>query len=301
MEITSVLLFIIVGIIILIAGYLAIIYIILRIRIHRMKDKAMIKACSYPCYLNIILSSIIAIDNISRLFTNKKEGFFCQFQAITLAIFDKLIYTTMTVNAYLTYIGLSNNEFYMENIKKLFIITNSISFFIAIILGIIFLCNGTVNYNVCYVKGGYFKETTDTIVMSILFVIYLYSSVNSLLFLLRNIKELSLNNSSINGYLIHFYRIFVSLFLSSLSFLITLLIINDSLFMNDDFIDICFISTCLVIDLFYTLNITIIKETIKLCCCKVEQLTEKEFYDSEESDNDNDNDEGRYSSLNYIQ
>lgn len=301
MEITSVLLFIIVGIIILIAGYLAIIYIILRIRIHRMKDKVMIKACSYPCYLNIILSSIIAIDNISRLFTNKKEGFFCQFQAITLAIFDKLIYTTMTVNAYLTYIGLSNNEFYMENIKKLFIITNSISFFIAIILGIIFLCNGTVNYNVCYVKGGYFKETTDTIVMSILFVIYLYSSVNSLLFLLRNIKELSLNNSSINGYLIHFYRIFVSLFLSSLSFLITLLIINDSLFMNDDFIDICFISTCLVIDLFYTLNITIIKETIKLCCCKVEQLTEKEFYDSEESDNDNDNDEGRYSSLNYIQ
>ena len=301
MEITSVLLFIIVGIIILIAGYLAIIYIILRIRIHRMKDKVMIKACSYPCYLNIILSSIIAIDNISRLFTNKKEGFFCQFQAITLAIFDKLIYTTMTVNAYLTYIGLSNNEFYMENIKKLFIITNSISFFIAIVLGIIFLCNGTVNYNVCYVKGGYFKETTDTIVMSILFVIYLYSSVNSLLFLLRNIKELSLNNSSINGYLIHFYRIFVSLFLSSLSFLITLLIINDSLFMNDDFIDICFISTCLVIDLFYTLNITIIKETIKLCCCKVEQLTEKEFYDSEESDNDNDNDEGRYSSLNYIQ
>ena len=301
MEITSVFLFIIVGIIILIAGYLAIIYIILRIRIHRMKDKVMIKACSYPCYLNIILSSIIAIDNISRLFTNKKEGFFCQFQAITLAIFDKLIYTTMTVNAYLTYIGLSNNEFYMENIKKLFIITNSISFFIAIVLGIIFLCNGTVNYNVCYVKGGYFKETTDTIVMSILFVIYLYSSVNSLLFLLRNIKELSLNNSSINGYLIHFYRIFVSLFLSSLSFLITLLIINDSLFMNDDFIDICFISTCLVIDLFYTLNITIIKETIKLCCCKVEQLTEKEFYDSEESDNDNDNDEGRYSSLNYIQ
>ena len=301
MEITSVFLFIIVGIIILIAGYLAIIYIILRIRIHRMKDKVMIKACSYPCYLNIILSSIIAIDNISRLFTNKKEGFFCQFQAITLAIFDKLIYTTMTVNAYLTYIGLSNNEFYMENIKKLFIITNSISFFIAIILGIIFLCNGTVNYNVCYVKGGYFKETTDTIVMSILFVIYLYSSVNSLLFLLRNIKELSLNNSSIKGHLIHFYRIFVSLFLSSLSFLITLLIINDSLFMNDDFIDICFISTCLVIDLFYTLNITIIKETIKLCCCKVEQLTEKEFYDSEESDNDNDNDEGRYSSLNYIQ
>lgn len=301
MEITSVFLFIIVGIIILIAGYLAIIYIILRIRIHRMKDKVMIKACSYPCYLNIILSSIIAIDNISRLFTNKKEGFFCQFQAITLAIFDKLIYTTMTVNAYLTYIGLSNNEFYMENIKKLFIITNSISFFIAIVLGIIFLCNGTVNYNVCYVKGGYFKETTDTIVMSILFVIYLYSSVNSLLFLLRNIKELSLNNSSIKGHLIHFYRIFVSLFLSSLSFLITLLIINDSLFMNDDFIDICFISTCLVIDLFYTLNITIIKETIKLCCCKVEQLTEKEFYDSEESDNDNDNDEGRYSSLNYIQ
>ena len=301
MEITSIILFIIVGIIILIAGYLSIIYIILRIRIHKMKDKNAIKSRSYPCYLNIILSSVIAIDNISRLITNEKEGFFCQFQALTLAIFDKLIYTTMTVNAYLTYIGLSNNEYYMENIKKLFIISNSISLFIAIVLGIIFLCNGTVNYNVCYVKGGYFKETTDTIVMFILFSIYLYSNINSLLFLLRNIKELSLNNMSTTGHIIHFYRIFASLFLSSLSFLVTLLIINDSLFMKDDYIDICFICTCLVIDLFYTLNLTIIKETLKLCCCKTELLEEKDFYEIEENDNDNDNDDGRYSSLYHIQ
>ena len=298
MEGVHIFLWVMIGIIILIAGYLALIYIMLRISFHKMKDREMMESRSYPCYLNILLSSIIAIDNIVRLLANKKGDFFCQFQAFVLAVFDKLILTTITVNAYLTYLGLSDNEFYMNNIKKLFIITNSISVLIAIFLGIIFIINGYADYNVCYVKGGPFKENIDTVVSFILFLIFLYSAVKSLLFMLKNIKELSLSKANIFAHLVHFYRMIVSLFLSSIAFFITLLIINDSLFVDDDFIDLCFITTCLVLDLFYTLNSTVIKQSLILFGCKQEQR-ETDFSENEEMEID-DNRHGSQVSLDYL-
>ena len=290
MEGVHIFLWVMIGIIILIAGYLALIYIMLRISFHKRKDSEMIESRSYPCYLNILLSSVIAIDNICRLIANKKGDFLCKFQAFVLAVFDKLILTTITVNAYLTYRGLSDNEFYMKNIKMLFLVTNSISFVISIVLGIIFLNNGYADYNVCYVAGGPFKENIDTVVTFVLFLIFLYSSIKSLLFMLKNIKELSLNKASIFAHLVHFYRMAITLFLSSSAFFVTLLIINDSLFVDDDFIDLCFITICLALDLFYTLNSTIIKQTLILFGCKKEER-ETDFSDNDENEiNDNRND-----------
>ena len=48
----------------------------------------------------------------------------------------------------------------------------------AIILGLVFIVNGTSEYdNVCYIKGGPFKENIDTVVSSIIFSIFLYSNI----------------------------------------------------------------------------------------------------------------------------
>ena len=290
-------LWVMIGIIILLAGYLSAIYIKLRVSFHKMKDKDMIESRKYPCYLNIILSSVIAIDNICRLITNKKSDVMCTIQAFILAVFDKLILTTITVNTYLTYRGLSNNEYYMNNIKRLFIITNSVSLGISLILAIIFVCNGTSDYNVCYVKGGSFKENIDSIVSIVVFCIFLYSNLKSLLFLLKNIKELSLSKNNTLAHLIHFYRMVGSLFLCSMAFLITLLIINDSLFLNDDYIDLCFISICLALDLYYTLNYTVIKQTLIICRFKEEER-ETDFGDNEENEIEDRANTGQ--SLDYI-
>lgn len=296
MEPIHKLLWVMIGIIILIAGYLALIYIMLRISFHKMRNSEKIESRKYPCYLNIILSLVIAIDNILRLIENKEDNFGCKLQAFILAVFDKLILTTITVNSYLTYRGLSDNENYMNKIKLLFIITNSISLLIALTLGFIFVFNGTVHYNVCYVKGGTFKESIDTAVTSILFLIFLYSTVKSLLLLVKNIKEIYLSNSNINSHLSHFYRMIVSLFLSSLAFLVTLLIINDSLFINDDFIDLCFIIVCLALDLFYTFNSTVIRQTLILCRCKKNE--EKNDFNDDDIDDDNDIEDRREELLN---
>ena len=271
MEGVHIFLWVMIGIIILMAGYLAFIYIMIKRSFHKMNDNEIINYRSYPCYLNIILSSAIAINNISRL-VSKNSGFLCGLQAFILAVFDKLIFSSIIVNAYLTYRGLLDNEYYMKNIKPIFIIANSISLGISVILGIIFVINGiTDEYNVCYVIGGTFKENIDSVVTLLLYLIFLYSSIKSLLFLLKNIKELSLNKNSTFAHLLHFYRILFSLFLCSLAFLVTLLIINDSLFINDDFIDLCFIILCLAIDLFYTMNSTVLKQTLIIFGCKEEE------------------------------
>ena len=247
--------------------------------IKKIGNNAMIEFRKYPCYLNILLSLTIAIDNLIRFITNDKNTFSCKIQAFILAVFDKLVLTTITVNSYLTYKGLFDNEYYMNNIKSLFIITNVVSLSIAIILGLIFVINGTVEYdNVCYVKGGPFKENIDTVVSSIIFSIFLYTNLKSILLLIKINKEFSLNNENKKSYEKHFYRMIVGLFLNSLVFLVTLLIINDSLFSNNDYIDLCYIIVCFAIDLFYTLNATIIKQTLILFRCK----KEKDIYGNKE-------------------
>ena len=125
---------------------------------------------------------------------------------------------------------------------------------------------------------------TNTIVSLIIFCIFLYSSLKSLLFLLKNIKELSINKSSTIAHLLHFYRMIVSLFLVSFAFLVTLLIINDSLFIDsDDSIDLLFITICFILDLFYTLNYTVVKQTLIIFGCKQEQR-ETDFSDNEENE-----------------
>ena len=287
----NVLLWFLTGITIIIALYLSLIYIRIRRSFHKIKDEEIKIIRAYPCYLNIIISSIIAINNIFRLIKFKEVNFPCHVQALILAIFDKLVYTTITLNAFLTYKGLSDNESYMNNIKKLFLITNGISITIAVLFGIIFFCAGsTILYdNVCYIEASIGKESVDTIIMFILYFIFIYSNIKSILFLLNNMKELvsTYNKNNLSAYLFHFYRIIVSLFLSSLAFLVTILIINNSLFVgdSDNNIDALYIFICLINDLFYTLNLTVFKETKKLLCCKEE---EKYAIETEIDDDDND-------------
>ena len=274
-------LWIMISIIIIIAIYITAVYIALRLSFNKSKSTKNNIIRSYPCYLNIILSTVIAINNLTRLITTEEEqSFACQLQAFILAVFDKLISTTITVNSYLTYRGLCDNEYYIEHIKQFFIITNSIGLFISILFGLIFTIRGTTYFKVCYVNGGPPKEIPDSILTGILFLIYLYCTLKTLLFLIKNIRNInkeSVEREYMKTYSLHFYRMLLSLFLCSIFFLVTLLIINDSLFFPYEYIDLTFITLCLVIDLFYTLNKTVIKQT--LICINKEKEDENDAFD----------------------
>ena len=235
---------------------------------------------SYPCYLNIILSCVIAIDNILRLLRLGDSGaIVCYFQAFTLALFDKLIFTSITVNTFLTYTGVTKYEFFKTKMKVLFYASNIAGLIIGLIFAIFFIImDEPQKYeNVCYVNSSYYKEFSDTITTFCLFLINSYCNIKLLLYLISVIKELYVIGRNVKDFSKHFFRIFISLIITTISFLIVILIINDSLFFDDDIIDLCYITICLILDLFFTFNKTVIKETYKLFCCKK---------DVEENEND---------------
>ena len=283
--IVNIFLWVMISIIILITLYLAFIYYRLNISIRKLSTKDnIIYTRTYPCYLNMLLSGSIAINNLIRL-VSSKEGILCNCQAFVLVFFDKLIFTTITANVYLTYKGLSDNEFYMKNIKLLYIISISLGFFISFVVSIAFIFQGVVSYsNVCYVKGTDFKETIDTMITFLLYMIFLFCSIKSIILLVRNIKELSLTNNSSKAHLGHFYRMILSLYLSSVFFLVSILIINDSLFLDDNYIDLSYITICLGMDLFYTMNQTVVKETKNLFSCNKAKKDNEMPLDVEESE-----------------
>ena len=273
---------IMISLIIVVTIYITLVYISLRISFRKNKtNPTSMIIRSYPCYLNIILILIIEINNLTRLITTSEEdSFACKLQAFILACFDKLIGTQITVNAFLTYKGLTDNDYYIQHIKPLFIILNSIALLISFIFALIFTIRGTTYSTICYVKGEPPKEIPDTIITSILFSIYLFCSLKTTLYLAKTIKELSFENENHKTFTFHYYRMCFSLILCSFFFIITLLIINDSLFFSFDYVDIVFITLCLIIDLFFTINITIVKQTIK-CCKRNKQEENKNQFDDE--------------------
>ena len=137
---------------------------------------------SYPCYFNI-LSVVISINNIARLINpgTDSDSIGCKIQGFILALFDKLMLTTMTIYSIVAYLGIINLEFYKGNEKSIFIISTILSFLISLIIAILFILNGVVVYDdVCYVRSSIDetvrnlkvnKEIIDVIVNSILLVV----------------------------------------------------------------------------------------------------------------------------------
>ena len=167
---------------------------------------------SYPCYFNIILSSVISIDNVLRLIpvyedkNSKEEGkkpndkFICKFQGFSLALFDKLMLTTMTIYSIISFLGLVKYQFYKSHERCLFITLIVIGFLISLFLAILFILNGVTNYDdVCYVKADkendndedlkVNKQLIDILVTSILLLINIYCIGHILFFLYGEIKE----------------------------------------------------------------------------------------------------------------
>jgi len=257
-------LWIMIGIILVITIYITGLYIHLRLSFKKSSNQGNTNVRSYACYINIILSVSIAINNIVRLITSEeKSSFACQLQGFILAFFDKLIGTTITINSYLTYKGLCDNYNYIENIKIYFIACNVIGLVISFVFALVFSIRGISYETVFYVEGGPQKEIPDSIITSILFAIYVYCTIKTILFLGKNIKELALEKDYNKTFSLHYYRMLISLFLCSFFYFLTLLIINDSLFFSFEYIDLTFITLCLVIDLFFTLNRTVIKQTLR--------------------------------------
>ena len=262
---------------------------------------------SYPCYFNILLSAVISIDNIARLINPGKDSdsIGCKIQGFILALFDKLMLTTMTIYSIVAYLGIINLEFYKGNEKSIFIISTILSFLISLIIAILFILNGVVVYgDVCYVRSSIDetvrnlkvnKEIIDVIVNSILLVVNFYCILRLLIYIIKIILESKKNKEErvLKEYFFFFLKYLIIFILNNMTFIMVILIIFDKF--ESEFTSLFYIILSFLIILFYTVNMRVLHEGKNIICCKKER-TKSEEYKIEDEDYKIDNEEYKINS-----
>ena len=205
----------------------------------------------YPCYNLLILSIVIFCDNILRVIYVGDITALKYPQAILLTFLDKFLLTTITSQAFITFMGVCKTQFYFSKEKCIFLTTLFVGIIISLALSILYIVrNGLINY-------GTYWYTSDDIENSI-------CSVTLLIFITKKKKEADLGYIENLDYGHHHTRIILMLIINSLLFIESYLIIYDK-FPSDE-VDLIYLITCIIILLYYTINKIIIKETMRIFC-----------------------------------
>ena len=229
---------------------------------------------SYPCLHILNLSLTLCVDNAVRLFlfpnSWSQYKILQYFQAFILASLDKFILLVLTSQVFIIYVGIMKTEFYFSQEKAIFLSSFIISLGISLIIGGLYLLFGIVKYGIYYYpEGNNIKTILDTIFNSVfLFFDTLFCVVVIINMIIKNdsLDENIMNNDDNESSLM---RIILIFFANSIFFIESFLLIYDKLSVPDDFIDLVYLTTCLLVNLVYAINKKVIKETKKLFCkCK---------------------------------
>ena len=227
----------------------------------------------YPCYNIMILSIILFFDNILRLIPTKNTLTALQYiQAFLLTFLDKLVLTTITSQAIIIYLGVCQTKLYFNNERKVYFITVIAGIVIGIIITAIYISFGITNYEdengengsiYYYCEGPKTKQIIDTVFNSFFLALNTICIGLLLLFLSSKTTKASLGIIEDLDYGHHRTKIVIMFFVNTITFIESYLIIYDKLPIN---VDLTYLLTCLIIDLYYTINKIIIKETMKIFC-----------------------------------
>ena len=221
----------------------------------------------YPCYNIMALSFILFFDNILRLIPTKNAPEAFQYiQAFLLTFLDKLVLTTITSQAIIIYLGVCQTKLYFNNERSVYFLTLFTGIIISVIITSIYISFGKTNYEdsniYYYCEGPTAKIIIDTVFNSVFLFLNTLSIVLLLIFMSCRKETLGLIEDLDYGH--HHTKISVMLFINTLTFIESYLIIYDKI--PFDNVDLIYLLTCLIIDLYYTINKIIIKETMKIFC-----------------------------------
>lgn len=258
---------------ILIAIYIFILYV---------KDK---NFHEIPCYNMMIISLLLFLDNVLRVIPVGNTDALQVIQAFILVFFDKFLLNTLTVQAILFYFGVILNKKYEKNKKAIFITSFSISFIISIILATIYIIiGGRTSYGIYWYCGdNSVKKIIDPIFVGILIAINSFCILILLGYLYNKINKVSKGEIEDLDYCHNFTRVLLMFFVNMLTFIEQYLIIFDVFDFNEVNVDFIYLSTCLIIDLYYTLNKTIYDETCFIFCNKPVKKPKKMNDEEEEN------------------
>ena len=244
-------------IIIIISFYLSILYI---------KSKTL---HIYPCYNFLILSFIIFLDNIFRIIPLDNNDAFKYIQAVLITSLDKLILSIVVFETVIIYLGVVKTKFYYNHEKIIFYTGLISNLIISFALGGIFvyISEHLEKYGIYYYcQGNNTKKIIDLIYNSIYLFINTFCIIILLLYMSTKKEEAEEGIIEDLDYGRHYMKILLMFIFNSLAFIESYLIIYDKLPVPDKYIDLVYLITCLIIDLFYTLNKIIYKETLKIFC-----------------------------------
>ena len=247
--------------IILISLYLSILYIKSK-RLH-------ILACANF----LIISFIVFLDNILRIIPlpDNQKGF--QFtQALFLVFLDKILLSTIVFQAFITYFGVVKTKFYFRHEKIIFFSGTISHITISIAIAFIFMAisEKLEQYGIYYYcEGTYIKKVIDVVYNSIYLFVNTFCIIILLIYMSTKKEEAEEGIIEDLDYGKHFIKILLMFIVNSLAFIESYLIIYDKLPISDKYIDLVYLTTCLIIDLFYTINKIILKETLKIFCSTI--------------------------------
>ena len=223
-------------------------------------------------------------------------------QAFLLTFFDKLILTTITSQALIIYFGACQTRLYYKNELAMFLVPLILGLAISAALTILYIIiankevgdGGITNFNgknnYFYVIGTDLKVLCDTIFNGVFLFVNVFCSVVLLIFLSQKKKKAELGIIEDLDYGHHHLKIILMFILNSMMFIESFLIIYDK--MPSDYIDLIYVISCLLLDLYYAINKIIIKETMRIFCFK---LYNKKYPDIKDADTVGvENDEGEY-------
>ena len=225
-----------------------------------------------PCYNMMIISLIILIDNAFRLLhSSNYPEIFQYIQAFTLTFLDKLLLTTMTSQAFILYLGIVKTQFYFKYEKVIFFLTLILEILICSVLTTLYIIiGGKTDYEeknkYFYCGISVFKYYADPIFDSIFLLLNIIFFVKLLTYFSKKKKEVSQGETEDLDYGKNFTKFLLMSIVNTITFVESYLIIFEKIPIQ--YIDIIYLSTCLIIDLVYNINDITIKETVKIFCKK---------------------------------
>ena len=237
---------------------------------------------TYSCYNLMIMSLILALDNIIRIIpTINMPNFFHYLQAFLLVFFDKMILTILSMQIIIIYIGIIMTNVYFHNEKKIFIIGTVICIGISATLTTLFILVPQKISDDEYSEYYYYcdgewkgKLVLDTILNALLLSINFFCTVVVLAYYSKKKQATEEGIIEDLGYKKQYIRFIILFFINILIIVESYLIIYDVIV---NYIDLIYLCSCLVIDLGYCINYTVYKVTLKIFC-------KKQFEDDHETD-----------------
>jgi hypothetical protein len=236
----------------------------------------------YPCYNCLIINFIILLDNILRMIPlpSNVNDIFKYMQAFLLTSLDKLLLAIISFQAFIVYLGVVKTKFYYYHEKTIFFSGLSISIFVSLAIGVFYILKseksdkepeGLAVYGLYYYCSGEIesKKIIDVIFNSIFLFINTFSISIILIYMFRKKEKAEEGMIEDLDYGRHYTKILLMLIVNSLAFIDSYLIIYDELPVPYEYIDLVYISVCLLIDIYYTFNKITYMETLKLFCRKI--------------------------------